>query len=171
MVRVEHVPVHGGSLRMYAARAEHSRKPDSGVAKLLAAEEVRGLRSLATYEKFAAAVADNKRKLRGLLESLRAAGRSLAAYGAPAKGNTLLNYCQIGTDLVPYTVDRSPYKVGRLTPGMHLPVLGVETLLERQPDYVLILAWNFADEIMRQQDEFRRRGGRFILPLPEPRVV
>jgi hypothetical protein len=106
-----------------------------------------------------------------LLRSLRAEGRTIAGYGAPAKGNTLLNYCGIGADLVPYTVDRNPLKIGTWTPGMHLPVLPVEALLERRPDYVLILAWNFAEEVMRQQAEYRRRGGRFIVPIPRPEVV
>jgi hypothetical protein len=101
----------------------------------------------------------------------RREGKRIAGYGAPAKGNTLLNYCGIGTDLLPYTVDKSPLKVGLWTPGMHIPVLPVAALLERQPDYVFILAWNFADEIMRQQQEYRRRGGQFIVPIPEPRVV
>jgi hypothetical protein len=106
-----------------------------------------------------------------LLRGFAATGKSLAAYGAPAKGNTLLNYCRIDTGLIPYTVDRNPLKVGTFTPGMHLPVLPVETLLDRQPDYVLILPWNFADEIMRQQAEYRRRGGHFILPVPVPTIV
>ena len=96
---------------------------------------------------------------------------SVAAYGAPAKGNTLLQYCGIDTRLVEYTVDKNPLKVGLFTPGSHLPVLPVATLLERQPDFVLILAWNFAEEIMRQQAEYARRGGRFILPLPHPRIL
>jgi hypothetical protein len=116
-------------------------------------------------------VAANRRRLLDLLRSLRRDGATLAAYGAPAKGNTLLNYCQIDTDLIPYTVDKNPLKVGRYTPGMHLPVLPVSTLIERRPDYVLILAWNFADEIMRQQREYAARGGRFIVPIPEPTVV
>ena len=94
----------------------------------------------------------------------------MAGYGAPAKGNTLLNYCGIGTDMLSYTVDKNPMKVGLYTPGMHIPVLPVAALLERQPDYVLILAWNFAEEIMRQQQAYRARGGRFIVPLPTPEV-
>src|SRR5262249_46844410 len=104
----------------------------------------------------------------GLLRELKQNGKTVAGYGAPAKGNTLLNYCRIDPSLLPYTVDKSPLKVGKLTPGMHIPVLGVETLLARRPDYVLILAWNFAGEIMAQQAEYQRRGGRFIVPIPEP---
>jgi hypothetical protein len=99
------------------------------------------------------------------------AGHTLAGYGAPAKGNTLLNYCGIDGRVLPYTVDKSPLKVGLYTPGAHIPVLPVSVLLERQPDYVLVLAWNFAEEIMRQQQEYRSRGGRFIIPIPTPVVV
>ena len=96
---------------------------------------------------------------------------TVAAYGAPAKGNTLLNYCRIGPDTIPFTVDKNPLKVDRFTPGMHILVLEVSALLEQQPDYVLILAWNFAEEIMSQQKEYQNRGGKFIIPIPEPKVI
>jgi hypothetical protein len=171
LVRVDRVSVHGGSVRIYAVRAASAAQSEPGLEALIAEERRRGLDQMATYERLAAAVTENKRSLLELLDGLHARGRTVAGYGAPAKGNTLLNYCGIGADRVPYTVDRSPHKVGRYTPGMHIPVLPVEALLERQPDYVLVLAWNFADEIIRQQEEYRRRGGRFILPLPEPRVI
>ena len=95
----------------------------------------------------------------------------VAGYGAPAKGNTLLNYCGIDPTLVPYTVDKNPLKVGRLTPGMHIPVKTVDTLQQERPDYVLVLAWNFADEIMQQQVAYREQGGRFIVPVPTPVIV
>ena len=171
IVRVDRKPVHGGSLRIYAARRSSQPEHAPEVVAMADQERALGLTSLERYRQLAAGVEANRRALVGLLESLRAEGRSIAGYGAPAKGNTLLNYCRIGTDLVPYTVDKNPMKVRLYTPGMHIPVLPVSTLLERQPDYVLVLAWNFAEEIMAQQQEYRRRGGRFIIPVPEPRVV
>jgi hypothetical protein len=116
-------------------------------------------------------VRESRSSLRALLARLRAQGKTVAGYGAPAKGNTLLNYCGITTADLPFTVDRNPLKVGRYTPGSHIPVLPAEALLERQPDYVLILAWNLAAEIMEQQREYRERGGRFIIPIPTARIV
>ena len=171
LVRIDHVPVHGGSIRMYAGLKE--THPDHAQAvKDEAAEEVKaGLTSFERYAQFANDVADNRTAILDLLTGLRDEGKTVVGYGAPAKGNTLLNYCNITTDLIPYTVDKSPLKVGMYTPGMHLPVLPVETLLEKQPDYVFILAWNFADEIMRQQSEYKKRGGKFIIPLPEPTII
>jgi C-methyltransferase C-terminal domain/Putative zinc binding domain/Methyltransferase domain len=171
IVRVDRVPVHGGSLRMYAAR--RSAHPGHAPAVIAMADEERalGLSNLDVYRRMAAGVRANREALMHLLEGLREAGSTIGGYGAPAKGNTLLNYCRIGTGLVPYTVDKNPMKVRLYTPGMHIPVLPVETLVERRPDYVLLLAWNFAEEIIAQQQEYRRLGGRFIIPIPEPRVV
>jgi len=171
LVRADLVPVHGGSLRMYAGLPSHYGGHGADVRKLAEGEAAIGLTSLARWQKFADDVAAQRTALVALLRSLRADGKTIAGYGAPAKGNTLLNYCGIGTDLVAYTVDRNPLKIGTWTPGMHLPVLPAEALLERRPDYVLILAWNFAEEIMRQQAEYRRQGGQFILPIPRPAVV
>jgi SAM-dependent methyltransferase len=168
LVRVEHVPVHGGSLRVFFSRQfGHS----ADVVAWMAEERAAGLTTLATYQRMAVAVVENRRQLRELIERLSGEGRVLAAYGAPAKGNTLLNYCGLGTDVLPYTVDRNPLKIGLFTPGMHLPVLAADALAERRPDDVLILAWNFAEEIVRQQAAHRERGGRFIVPIPKPRVL
>lgn len=171
VVRIDQVPVHGGSLRMYAGLPAHYGAHAPDVLKLAEAERAIGMTSLVRWQEFARGVEAQRAALRTLLEGLVKEGKSVAGYGAPAKGNTLLNYCGIDTRLLPYTVDRNPLKVGTLTPGMHIPVLPAETLVERQPDYVLILAWNFADEVMRQQGEYRRRGGRFIIPIPMPRLV
>jgi SAM-dependent methyltransferase len=169
---VEELPTHGGSLRIWARRLGDQGRPVTARARALRQREVdAGLLELKTYEGFGERVAETKRKLLEYLIAAKRAGKRICGYGAPGKGNTLLNYCGIGTDLIPFTVDRSPLKVGLLTPGMHIPVLPVQTLLERRPDYTLILAWNFADEIMRQQSAYAAAGGRFIMPIPEPRIV
>jgi hypothetical protein len=174
---IERFDVHGGSLRVrgrpayeqYPAAEAHTAL--RGLLDHTVRMLDRDASDMAALQRFGARVRDHRDQLVALLRELKAGGRTIAAYGAPAKGNTLLNWCGIGPDLVEFTVDRNPGKVGRFTPGMHLPVLPVGTLLERQPDYVLILAWNLADEIMGQQAEYARRGGRFIVPIPEPRVV
>jgi C-methyltransferase C-terminal domain/Methyltransferase domain len=170
-VRVDRVTVHGGSIRLYAGLPEAYGTHAADVTAMAQSEDSDGLTDFSRFERFAARVDDNRRALRTLLVALTRERKTVAGYGAPAKGNTLLNYCHIDTDLMPYTVDRSPLKISLYTPGTHIPVLVVSTLLERQPDYVLILAWNFADEIMRQQQEYLRRGGRIILPIPEARIV
>jgi SAM-dependent methyltransferase len=171
IVRIDDVPVHGGSVRMYAANASEVEGHAPAVLERIRAELERGMQDPACYAGFAERVVRQRDELQQLLRKLRAEGAQLAGYGAPAKGNTLLNFCQIDVETIPYLVDKSDMKVGLYTPGTHIPVMPVSTLLERQPDYVLILAWNFAPEIMRQQSEYAARGGRFIVPIPEPRVV
>jgi hypothetical protein len=169
--RIDHVAVHGGSLRVYAGHREQHGGHAESIETMARQECVQGLTTLARYKEFATEVETNRRELLALLTSLRKRGKRLAAYGAPAKGNTLLNYCNINTELLPYTIDKNPLKVGTYTPGAHIPVLPVSTLLADQPDYVLILAWNFAAEILGQQSEYRNRGGQFIIPIPKPRVI
>ena len=168
VVRVDRVPVHGGSIRVWFAKdTPHATE----VEQLMDGERRTGLTTFAAWEAFGRAASENRTAVRLLLEQLHGEGRTVAGYGAPAKGNTLLNYCGIDTALLPYTVDRNALKDGAMTPGMHIPVLSVDTLLARLPDYVLILAWNFADEIVRQQRQYQERGGRFILPIPAPRII
>jgi hypothetical protein len=129
------------------------------------------LTAASRYAGFGQAVDQLRRDLLDLLRGLKAVGKSIAAYGAPAKGNTLFNYCGIGRDLIDFTVDRSPYKQGHLLPGSLIPILAPEELLRRRPDYAVILPWNLADEIMDQQRAYAQHGGRFILPVPRPRIL
>lgn len=171
IIQVDHVPIHGGSIRIYAGLPETYGNHGSKVLEISQEETSLGLNDLSRYEKFACDIEKNRSALKELLESLRGRGKTIAGYSAPAKGNTLLNYCGINSQLVTFTVDKSPMKVGLYTPGMHIPVRPVSSLLDDQPDYVLILAWNFAQEIMRQQREYQRRGGKFILPIPEPVII
>ncbi len=171
LVRVDRVPVHGGSIRIYAAPDTTVPHHAESVVAMCGDEDAAGLGDRTRYDRFARDVHAQRDALRSMLRQLQDEGLSLAGYGAPAKGNTLLNFCGISRESIPYTVDRSPLKIGTYTPGSHIPVLDVDVLLERQPDIVVILAWNFADEIMAQQREYRERGGRFLLPLPQPRLV
>jgi novobiocin biosynthesis protein NovU/D-mycarose 3-C-methyltransferase len=170
VVSVEEVPVHGGSIRVSGRRSNGAVRHAPGVEALAKRELERGFSDLATYQQFARNVDASKWALRRCLEFFRSEGKSVAGYGAPAKGNTLLNYCQIDPSLMAFTVDKSPLKVGRFTPGTHVPILAADELRKRRPDYAVILAWNFAAEIMRQQAAFLDAGGKFILPLPTPHI-
>jgi SAM-dependent methyltransferase len=167
---VRRVLIHGGSLRLHVAHAD-AEKPTPAVAELMGEEQAWGVDRLDAYLPFAGRVRALRESLRGLLGGLKRQGKRLAAYGASAKGSTLLNYCGIGRETLDFVVDRSPVKQGLYTPGTHLRVERPERLAEDVPDYVLLLTWNFADEILRQQAEYRRRGGKFIVPVPEPRVA
>jgi SAM-dependent methyltransferase len=166
---VELVPIHGGSLRLFIAHA--GRPASSRVSELLAEEESEGLLSFEYYRDFGDWVARLKEQLLALLHRLQAEGRRIAAYGASAKGSTLMNAFGIDRGLIEFVVDRSSLKQGRFTPGNHLPILPPEALLERRPDFVLLLTWNFAAEILAQQGDFRRQGGKFIVPVPEVAVA
>lgn len=164
---VSHEPVHGGSLRIFLGRPKkHSVTP--AVAGLLADEAKAGLLSTECYADFSRKVTTLKKQLRELLLNLKANGKRLAAYGAPAKGNTLLNTCGIGKNLLEFTVDRSRHKQGLLTPGSRLPIRPPEDLVKEMPDYTLLLPWNLAEEIMAQQEAYRRQGGKFVIPVPQP---
>jgi SAM-dependent methyltransferase len=166
--RVERLALHGGSLLLFL---RHRKSDRSTVEAILREEAAWGVGQLLPYRVMAHRVAGMKESLRGLLSDLKGEGRRIAAYGAAAKGATLLNYFRIGTEWLDYVVDRSPHKQGKFMPGSRLPIEPVERLVERKPDYVLLLAWNFADEILRQQEAYRRSGGRFIVAVPELRVL
>jgi hypothetical protein len=166
---VERVGVHGGSIRVFVKRGLENQS--DSVKELLKLEENEGLSSLEIYENFAKNVEMIKEKLVSLLKKLKDNGKSIVGYGAPAKGNVLLNYCKIGTDLLEYTVDKTPIKQGLYTPGMRIPVFPPEKIVEDMPDYVLILSWNFADEIIKQQQKYKELGGKFIIPIPEPKII
>jgi SAM-dependent methyltransferase len=168
---VEELPTHGGSLRIYACNAGDETKPTGWrVDELRRREEEYGLTCLETYSFFTEQVKETKRKLLEFLISARRRGKSIAGYGAPGKGNTLLNYCGIRTDFLDYTVDRNPYKQGKFLPGTHIPIFPPEKIAETKPDYVLILPWNFKDEIMEQIAYIRDWGGQFVVPIPELKV-
>ena len=167
---VEKTPMHGGSLRLFVGHAAaHPVQPS--VEKFRSEEERNGVSGLSYYESFSNQAANVKVALRALLTKLKADGKSIGAYGAAAKGSTLLNYCGIGCETIDFVVDRSPHKIGRLMPGVHVTILPAAELALRRPDYALLLAWNFADEILEQQRAYREAGGRFIIPVPEVRIV
>jgi SAM-dependent methyltransferase len=169
---VEELPTHGGSLRIYARHAADESKPVTERARALRQREREaGLERLETYASFGAQVKETKRKLLEFLIAARRAGRTVVGYGAPGKGNTLLNYCGIRTDFLDFTVDRSAYKQGKFLPGTHIPIAHPDRIREARPDYVLILPWNLKDEIVQQMACIREWGGRFVVPIPEVAVL
>ena len=177
VVAVERIPVHGGSLRLFVGHRDHDHGesvvgvPVTSVPDLLAEEADLGLGDPAYYHSFADRVAALGTDLRAMLGGIKADGRTVAAYGAAAKGTVLLNAFGIGAETLDFVADRSPHKQGRFMPGVHLPIVAPERLLDTRPDVCLLLAWNFADEILAQQGEYREAGGRFLIPAPVPKLV
>ena len=171
VVNAVRLPVHGGSMRVFIRKAAAAAPPGPEVLRMLAEEEATGMLRAETFAAFADRTREVGAKLRAMLARLRAEGASIAAYGAAAKGNTLLNFFGIGPRDIDFISDRSPLKQGMLSPGMQIPIVAPDEIERRRPDYLLMLAWNFFPEIRAQLQSYEAAGGRFILPLPEPRIV
>ncbi len=167
---VEKMPVHGGTIRVYVKKNGGKHKVEKSVDEFLEEEKKMKLTDKKTYINYANLVLDNKVKLVTLLAELKGKGKTIAAYGAPAKGNTLLNFFSIGSEILNFVVDDSPFKQGLFTPGKHIPVVPSRVLYEKRPDYLLVLAWNFADSIMKMHVKYKESGGKFIIPVPEPKI-
>lgn len=167
---VKTVPTHGGSIRVYIGNPAHHPARNS-VGKTLELEKKEKIDRLETYTDFAARVVRQRERLTGLLKSLKAQGKRIVGYGAPGRGNTMLNYCKIGTDILDYTTDENPLRQGKITPGMRIPVVSPERLRKEQPDYALMLAWSYMGPILKKEQRFLSRGGKFIVPLPEPKIL
>jgi SAM-dependent methyltransferase len=168
VIDVELAEVHGGSLIVHVTHEERRREPSARVDLVLERERKLGLTEMETWQRFAGRVAAVREELLHFFREAARYGQFVVGYGASAKANTLLAYCDLGPKQLPYIVDKNPWKQGLLTPGQHIPVVEPERLLRDQPDIALVLAWNFVGEIMKQQEEFRKRGGRFAVPIPEP---
>lgn len=171
IVSVDELPTHGGSIRMHVAHREDSRPPDESVERVLSMERSRGLDTVVPYQAFGERIRLTKRNLLRFLIEAKESGKSIVGYGAPGKGNTLLNYCGIREDFIDFVVDRNPYKHDKFLPGSRIPIKKVEAVFEAQPDYLLILPWNISEEIMKQMDVVRSWGCQFVLPIPEVRTV
>jgi len=168
---VKRTKIHGGSIRIFASGINAKFKEKKNLSELLLLEKNMGLDTIKPYLDFALNVQKSRVKLLELLYKLKLDGKKIIGYGAAAKGNTLLNYCNIGADILDYIADKSPLKQGKYTPGTNIPVVHPDRILENHPDYMLILAWNFADEIMKEQHKFKERGGKFIIPIPEAKII
>jgi hypothetical protein len=169
---VEELATHGGSIRIYARHKEDASKPvGRRVVELRNRELAAGIDRMETYSTFGEKVKESKRSLLDFLIQAKRAGKKIAGYGAPGKGNTLLNYCGIRTDFIDFTVDRNPYKQGKFLPGTHIPIFSPEKIMVTRPDYVLILPWNFKDEIVKQMAFIREWGGKFVVPIPTAKII
>lgn len=171
LARVDHYPIHGGSILFHLRHRSSKAKPHASVAQAIEKEKAMRLSEPATWEAFAQRVNHIRTELPALLHQLKAEGKRIIGYGASAKGNTLLNTCGITAKELDYIIDNTPFKQGKIAPGSFIPVRPPENLLKDQPDYALLLAWNFAPEIIKRETEFQKRGGRFIVPIPEPKIV
>ncbi len=169
IVDIKQIPIHGGSIRIFVKRS--TKKQSQNVSKFLLMEQNAEVDSLKTYTKFAKKVDLVKERLVKLLKTLKNEETRITGYGATAKGNTLLNYCKIGPDILDYISDTTAYKQGRYTPGMHIPIFPEEKFHKDIPNYSLLLAWNYADAILQKEQKYRRKGGKFILPLPDPKII
>jgi novobiocin biosynthesis protein NovU/D-mycarose 3-C-methyltransferase len=169
--RVDHHPIHGGSILFHLRHRSSRARPHASVAQALQNEKQLCLAEPATWAAFAQRVNHIRTELPALIRKLKSQGKHIIGYGASAKGNTLLNTCGLGTRQLDYIIDNTPFKQNKIAPGSWLPIRPPERLLQDQPDYALLLAWNFAPEILRRETEFQKRGGRFIVPIPEPKIV
>jgi len=170
VVDIQQRDIHGGSFRVWVSRV--GQMPVSSVvAELVKSEDELGIHKIETLNKFALAVQQNRQELLWLLRQLKHDGKNIVGVSAPAKGMTLLNYSRIGTETLDFVSEKSTLKIGRFTPGTHIPVVSDDELIRQSPDYALLLAWNFADEIMENLKEYKKNGGKFIIPIPYPRVI
>ena len=167
---IERQTIHGGTLRYFIGRKD-KQKISQNVSDYIKTEHECGIYSEKRLKDFAKSVGEHRKTLLNLLHELKSNGKRIVGISAPAKGNTLLNYCKIDTQILDYVTERNPLKIGKVTPGMHIPVYSDKKMLEDQPDYALILAWNFADEIIRNNTEYKKKGGKFIIPIPNPTIV
>ncbi len=172
MIDVIHTNTHGGAIIVFASHLQSQLPIDKAVNEFMQKEKKFGLDKLSTYKKFAERPPLVKKELIKMLLDLRKKGKTIVAYGASAKATTLLQYCNIGSDLIDYIVDDAPSKQGKFTPGTHIPIVSAETLKEKKPDYIVITAWNYAKNIMEVKEKwFKESGGKFIIPIPEPKIV
>jgi SAM-dependent methyltransferase len=171
IVDIERVKIHGGTIRVFVSKRKSRYNINENVNRLISLEIEKGLHEVTVYKEFAGGVEKLKEDLVSLLQRLKSENKKVIGYGAAAKGNTLLNYYHIGPELIDFIVDLSPMKQNKFTPGTHISIFSPERIYEAKPDYMLILAWNFANEIMKQQLKFKEMGGKFIIPLPEVKII